>query len=103
MKISCYSLPKKLELRPYRFITNVAKWQGVGLIEQRGRQSLSLELQQKVYWIENCIVSTDGSNERNIVQPSKRKYIEKYSSSIKNSIQISDVKNICGTVNLTTN
>ena len=96
-------LAKKLELRPYRLIANVAKWQGIGLIEQRGRQSLCLDLQQEIYnsWIENCIVSTDGRNGRNIVPLSKRKYIEKYGYSIKNSIQISEVKNKRGKVNLT--
>ena len=35
---------KKLALQPYRFIANLAKWSGVGLIKQRGRQSLSLDL-----------------------------------------------------------
>ena len=36
-------------------------------------------------WIENCIVSTDERNGRNITQLSKRKYIKKYGSSKKNS------------------
>ena len=44
MKISCIGLPEKLELPPYRFIADIAKWQGVRFIEQRGIQSLSLDL-----------------------------------------------------------
>ena len=55
-------LAKKLDLRPYRFIANVAKWQNTGLVEQRGRNSS----------IENCIVSTNERNRRNIVQLSKK-------------------------------
>ena len=97
-------LPKKLDLRPYRFITNVAKWQNIGLVEQKGRNSINLEIQQKIYdtWTENCIVSTDGRNGRNIVQLSKRKYIEKYGS-IKNAVVMSEVKNKRGKTNLTAN
>ena len=72
-------------------------------MEQRERQSLSLHLQKKIHdtQIENCIVLTDGRNGRSIVQLSKRKQIKKYGSSIKKSIQISEVKNKRDRVTLT--
>ena len=64
---------KKLQLRPYRLLDTVSKWQNAGLVERRGRNSINLEIQQKIYdkWFENCIVSTDTRNGRNIVQNSK--------------------------------
>ena len=55
---------KKLQLRPYRLLDTVLKWQNAGLVERRGRNSINLEIQQKIYdkWFENCIVSTDARN-----------------------------------------
>ena len=52
------------------------------LPETRGRNALPLETLQQIYdlWIEHSIPSTDGRNGRNMINLSKRKYIEQYGS-----------------------
>ena len=54
-------------------------------------------------WIENCSTSTDGRNGRNMVQISKRKYIEKYGSLSHEPIKIDERKNKCGQLYLASN
>ena len=53
------------------------------------------EIKQKVYdiWLKNAINSTDGRNGRNMVQLSKRKYLEQYGSIKNKNIVIEEVKN----------
>ena len=98
-------LAKKLQLKPHRLISNINKWQQNGLQELRGRNQLDPETQQAIYdtWIENCIVSTAASNGRNVVQISKRKYLEKYSTINNHDIVINEVKNKRGRTNMTSN
>ena len=64
-------------------------------IKKRGRDDIPFEVQKFIYdtWIENCTASTDGRNGRNMVQISKRKYIEKYGSLSHESIKIDEHKN----------
>ena len=53
------------------------------------------EIKQKVYdiWLKNAINSTDWRNGRNMVQLSKRKYLEQYGSIKNKNIVIEEVKN----------
>ena len=62
--------------------------------ETRGRHGFSLEDKQAVYnaWPDNCIVSTDDRNRRNMIRISKRKYIEKFVNLSNESITIDESK-----------
>ena len=44
-------------------------------------------------WIKNCITSTDKQNGRNVVQISKRKYLEKYCELSHESIRLAEHRN----------
>ena len=65
-------------IRIYNVVNN---WLAA-LPETRGRNALPLETLQQIYdlWIEHSIPSTDGRNGRNMINLSKRKYIEQYGS-----------------------
>ena len=73
-------LASKLNIRQSRFIDSVNNWKLNEYKERSGRDGIPFEVQKIIYdtWIENCTTSTDGRNGRNMVQISKRKYIEKY-------------------------
>ena len=68
-------LVAKLNLIKGRFKDSVHAWRSNHLKETRGRHGFSLEDKQVVYnaWLDNCIVSTDGRNGRNMIRVSKRK------------------------------
>ena len=88
-------LASKLNIRQSRFIDSVDNWKLNKYKERRGRDGIPFEVQKIIYdtWIENCTTSTDGRNGRNMVQISKRKYIEKYGSLSHESIKIDEHKN----------
>ena len=73
--------------------------------ERRGRDGIPFEVQNIIYdtWIENCSASTNGRNGRNMVQISKRKYIEKYGIFSHESIKIGEHKNKRGQLYLASN
>ena len=97
-------IASKLKIRPTRFIESTKQWKSSNYKEKRGREGLSLESNQLIYdtWLENCITSTDGRNGRNMIQLSKRKYIEKYGQ-LENSVQIEEVKNKRGQIYFSAN
>ena len=68
---------------------------------------VSLLKSKKLYMIrgfyQNCTTFTDGRNGRNMVQISKRKYIEKYGSLSHESIKIDEHKNEHGQLHLASN
>ena len=44
-------------------------------------------------WIENSIVSTDGRNGRNVVNISKRQFLQKYGEIQSNLVELTEKKN----------
>ena len=70
-------------------------WEAIQYKESRGREGISFE---SIYntWIENCITSTDGQSGRNVVQISKRKYLEKYGELSHESIRLEEHQNKLG-------
>ena len=67
-------------------------WEAIQYKESRGREGISFESKQTIYniQIENCITSIDGWNGRNVVQISKRKYLEKYGEISHESIRLEE-------------
>ena len=98
-------LPSKLNIKQSRFIDSVNNWMLNKYKERRGRDGIPFEVQKIIYdtWIENCTTSTDGRNGRNMVQISKRKYIEKYGSLSHESMKIDEHKNKHGQLYLASN
>ena len=97
-------LASKLKIRQSRFIDSVNNWKLNKYKERRGRDGVPFEVQKIIFdtWIENC-TTTDGRNGRNMVQISKRKYIEKYGSLSHESIKIDEHKNKRGQLYLASN
>ena len=87
-----------LGIRKSRFLDTVRHWEAIQYKEGRGREGFSFESKQTIYntWIENCITSTDGWNGRNVVQISKRKYLENYGELSYESIRLEEHRNKCG-------
>ena len=88
-------LADKMNIRKARFVESVNEWKLKGYQETRGREGLLLQTKQSIYnmWIDNCTTSTDGRNGRNMVQISKRKYLEKYGQLSHDSIKIEERRN----------
>ena len=98
-------LADKMNIRKSRFIESVKIGKFNGYKETRGRDGISFEEKTTIYntWIENCTASTDGRNGRNMVQISKRKYLEKYSELSHESIKIDEKRNKRGKLYLSSN
>ena len=88
----------KLGIRKSRFADTVRHWEAIQYKESRGREGINFESKQTIYksQIENCITSTDGQNGRNVVQVTKRKYLEKYGELSHESIRLEEHQNKCG-------
>ena len=98
-------LADKMNIRKARFIESVNEWKLKGYQETRGREGLSLQTKQSIYnmWIDNCTTSIDGRNGRNMVQISKRKYLEKYGQLSPDSIKIEERQNKRGKLYFSSN
>ena len=88
----------KLDIRKSRFVDTVRHWEAIQYKGSKGREGVSFESKQTIYntWIKNCITSTDERNGRNVVQISRRKYVEKYCELSHESIRLAEHRNKCG-------
>ena len=80
-------------------------WEAIQYKASIGREGISFESKQTIYntWIENCITSTDEWNGRNVVQISKRKYLEKCGELSHESIRLEEHRNKHGKVYYSSN
>ena len=88
-------LAKKFEIRSSKFSQYVLKWKENEFKEVRERNKIPTEIQNKIHntWIENSIVSTDGRNGRNVVNISKRQFLQKYGEIQSNLVELTEKKN----------
>ena len=88
-------LGKKFEIRSSKFSQYVLKWKENEFKEVRERNKIPTEIQNKIHntWIENSIVSTDGRNGRNVVNISKRQFLQKYGEIQSNLVELTEKKN----------
>ena len=63
--------------------------------EVPGRNKIPIEIQSKIFntWIENSIVSTDDRNSQNVVNISKRQFLQKYGEIQSNLAELAEEKN----------
>ena len=86
---------QKFEIRSSKFSQYVLKWKENEFKEVRERNKIPTEIQNKIHntWIENSIVSTDGRNGRNVVNISKRQFLQKYGEIQSNLVELTEKKN----------